>query len=67
MIQIIFKSSLFLSDEGETLTFLYEVVKGAADRSYGINVARLANLDRHLLQRAAVVAADLEKQARNRR
>ncbi|KAJ1532088.1 hypothetical protein ONE63_000717 [Megalurothrips usitatus] len=54
-------------DEAEFLTFLYEVVKGAADRSYGINVARLANLDRHLLQRAAAVAADLEKQAKHRR
>ncbi|XP_034241241.1 DNA mismatch repair protein Msh3-like [Thrips palmi] len=54
-------------DEAEFLTFLYEVVRGAADRSYGINVARLANLDKRLLIRAASVAADLEKQARNRR
>ncbi|XP_026289767.1 DNA mismatch repair protein Msh3 [Frankliniella occidentalis] len=54
-------------DETEFLTFLYEVTKGAADRSYGINVARLANLDRNLLQRAATIAADLEKQARQRR
>ena len=42
-------------------------MRGAADRSYGINVARLANLDRHLLHRAAAIAADLEKQARYRR
>jgi DNA mismatch repair protein MSH3 len=37
----------------EILTFLFEVTNGSAGRSYGLNVARLANLPPHILQRAS--------------
>lgn len=46
--------------EGE-LVFLHEVGPGAADRSYGIQVARLAGLPEPVLGRAAAVLHALEK------
>ena len=42
------------------LVFLHEVVPGAADRSYGIQVAKLAGLPASVVKRARKVLADLE-------
>jgi DNA mismatch repair protein MutS len=42
------------------LTFLHEVVPGAADRSYGIQVAKLAGLPAPVVKRARQVLASLE-------
>jgi len=44
----------------EDVVFLHEVVAGAADRSYGIHVARLAGLPDAVLSRAEDVLATLE-------
>ncbi|MCR8724461.1 DNA mismatch repair protein MutS [Frigidibacter sp. ROC022] len=41
--------------------FLHEVRKGAADRSYGVQVARLAGLPAAVVERARVVLDALEK------
>jgi DNA mismatch repair protein MutS len=41
--------------------FLHEVRKGAADRSYGVQVAQLAGLPKSVLDRARVVLEALEK------
>ncbi len=41
--------------------FLHEVKKGAADRSYGVQVARLAGLPQTVVERAKVVLEALEK------
>ncbi len=46
--------------EGEVI-FLHEVRKGAADRSYGVQVARLAGLPASVVERAKVVLEALEK------
>lgn len=46
--------------EGEVI-FLHEVRKGAADRSYGVQVARLAGLPASVVERARVVLEALEK------
>jgi DNA mismatch repair protein MutS len=46
--------------EGEVI-FLHEVRKGAADRSYGVQVARLAGLPPAVVERAKVVLEALEK------
>jgi DNA mismatch repair protein MutS len=46
--------------QGEVI-FLHEVVPGAADRSYGIQVAKLAGLPRSVIQRASEVLTMLEK------
>ncbi|QYZ69630.1 DNA mismatch repair protein MutS [Neotabrizicola shimadae] len=45
--------------EGEVI-FLHEVRKGAADRSYGVQVARLAGLPMAVIERARVVLEALE-------
>lgn len=46
--------------EGEVI-FLHEVRKGAADRSYGVQVARLAGLPQSVVDRAKVVLEALEQ------
>ncbi|WP_227269180.1 DNA mismatch repair protein MutS [Roseobacter weihaiensis] len=46
--------------EGEVI-FLHEVKKGAADRSYGVQVAQLAGLPPAVIARARVVLDALEK------
>ncbi len=45
--------------EGDVI-FLHEVHKGAADRSYGVQVARLAGLPAAVIERAKVVLETLE-------
>ncbi|XP_043716075.1 DNA mismatch repair protein MSH3 isoform X2 [Telopea speciosissima] len=47
-------------DQGN-LTFLYKVVPGTSDKSFGLNVARLAQLPYLCISRAAVMAAKLEE------
>ncbi len=46
--------------QGEVI-FLHEVRKGAADRSYGVQVAQLAGLPKSVLDRARVVLEALEQ------
>ncbi|HVX98378.1 MAG TPA: DNA mismatch repair protein MutS [Pseudorhodoplanes sp.] len=46
------------------VVFLHEVVPGAADRSYGIQVAKLAGLPPAVIERAKVVLAELEAEER---
>jgi DNA mismatch repair protein MutS len=50
--------------QGEVV-FLHEVVPGAADRSYGIQVAKLAGLPPSVIERAKVVLAKLEANDRS--
>lgn len=52
--------------QGEVI-FLHEVKKGAADRSYGVQVARLAGLPEAVVERARVVLDALEKGERDGR
>lgn len=47
------------------VVFLHEVVPGAADRSYGIQVAKLAGLPASVIERAKVVLAKLEADDRS--
>jgi len=49
--------------QGEVV-FLHEVVPGAADRSYGIQVAKLAGLPPAVIERAKLVLAKLEAEDR---
>ena len=50
-------------EKDEEITFLYRVKRGKADKSYGINVARLAHLPDAVIHRAK----DLLKQLESRR
>ncbi len=45
----------------DTVVFLYEVAPGAADRSYGIQVAKLAGLPKPVIARAEAVLRALEE------
>ena len=46
-------------EEDDHVTFLYRVVDGKADKSYGINVARLAKLPEVILQKSGTAAGRL--------
>jgi DNA mismatch repair protein MutS len=48
------------------VVFLHEVVPGAADRSYGIQVAKLAGLPPAVVERARALLAELERTDRER-
>ena len=50
--------------EGDVI-FLHEVRRGAADRSYGVQVAKLAGLPQAVVERARVVLDALEKGERD--
>lgn len=58
-------SNIFVQvfEKDEDITFLYRVKRGKADKSYGINVARLAHLPEAVTHRAK----DLLKQLESRR
>ena len=48
-------------EEGNMITFLHKVQNGAADKSYGIHVARLAHMPEDLLDRAQEILNSYEK------
>ncbi len=45
----------------DEIAFLHKIVPGAADKSYGIHVARLAGVPKEVVVRAREILADLEK------
>lgn len=48
-------------ESGDEITFLYRVVPGGADRSFGIYVAQLAGMPRAVVRRAEDILAELER------
>ncbi len=50
-------------EHGDTLVFLHTVKDGAASRSFGLQVARLAGVPRRVIEQARGVLADLEKRS----
>jgi len=54
-------------DDGQEITFLYEVADGVAHRSYGLNVARLANIPESVLEVAAGKSKEMEHEAARKR
>lgn len=51
-----------IKEFNDEVIFLHEVIDGAADRSYGIHVAKLAGLPKAVLKRADQVLHNLEHQ-----
>lgn len=49
-----------VKEDGEDIVFLRKIVKGGADKSYGIQVAKLAGVPESVLNRANEIAAQLE-------
>jgi len=57
-----------VEERGDQIVFLRKVVEGSADRSYGIQVARMAGLPDSLLARSREVLETLEQgEARSRK
>ena len=54
-------------DDDENVTFLYEVGEGVAHRSYGLNVARLANIPEGVIDCAREKSAAMELDSRGQR
>jgi len=46
----------------DEVVFLHKIVPGAADKSYGIHVARLAGVPREVLERSKEILAQLEQE-----
>ena len=53
-------------ENGNTITFLHKVKSGAVDKSYGIHVARLANMPDKLLKRAEEILENYENGAKKK-
>ena len=53
--------SVAVKEQGENIVFLRKIVPGGADKSYGIHVAKLANLPNDVIKRANNILKDLEK------
>jgi DNA mismatch repair protein MutS len=48
-----------VKEQGEDIVFLRKIVKGGADKSYGIQVAKLAGVPASVLKRASEIVAEL--------
>lgn len=46
----------------DEVVFLHKIVEGAADKSYGIHVARLAGVPREVIERSKEILAQLEEE-----
>ncbi|MCX7568861.1 DNA mismatch repair protein MutS [Tumebacillus sp. DT12] len=53
--------STHVQEKGDTIVFLRKILPQAADRSYGIQVAKLAGLPNDVLARAREILAELEE------
>ncbi len=51
-----------VEEEDDNVTFLYRIAPGRADKSYGINVARLAKLPESVLCRAQQILNHIQKE-----
>ncbi|MGD9837884.1 MAG: DNA mismatch repair protein MutS [Afipia sp.] len=61
----LFNATVSVKEWQGDVVFLHEVLPGSADRSYGIQVAKLAGLPAAVVARAKSVLAKLEAQDRN--
>ena len=50
------------TEDGEEIIFLHKVLDGSVDKSYGINVAKLAGLPSEVITRASEILATYEEQ-----
>lgn len=52
-----------VKEKGSDVTFLRRIIRGSADKSYGIHVAKLAGLPQEVVKRAETILIDLENTA----
>ncbi len=55
--------NIAIKSRGDDIVFLRKIVPGGADRSYGIEVAKLAGLPDTVVRRARAILRDLESQS----
>jgi DNA mismatch repair protein MutS len=53
-------------ERGGEVVFLYKLSPGGCDRSYGINVAKMAGMPRDLIRRANAILTELERRSPSR-
>lgn len=63
-IGVVRNEHVMVKEDNNKVTFLYKIKQGSADRSYGINVARLAGLPDAVLDRSACLQKELESKKR---
>ena len=59
--------SATVTEDGEEIIFLHKVKEGSIDRSYGINVAKLAGLPTEVISRASEILSTYENKEKNRK
>ena len=50
-----------VQEKGDNIIFLRKIIKGSADKSYGIQVAKLAGVPDQVIERAKEIAQELEQ------
>jgi DNA mismatch repair protein MutS len=63
LLPLVHNYNVDVAEEGDSVVFLHRIVRGGADRSYGIHVAQLAGLPRDVIQRANEILHELERHA----
>jgi DNA mismatch repair protein MutS len=59
----VFNSNVAIREWGDKLVFLHRIQEGPADKSYGIQVGKLAGLPAEVVKRAAKILTNLEEHA----
>lgn len=57
---------ILVQEKGEDIIFLRKIQKGGADRSYGLEVAKLAGVNKEVISRAYELLSELEKRDINK-
>ncbi len=59
--------SISVKESGDDIVFLRKIIRGGADQSYGIQVAKLAGLPQNVIKRAQEILLELESNDINKR
>ena len=60
----VYNFAVAVKKRGDEITFLRRIVRGAADGSYGVEVAKLAGVPESVIKRAKIILRELEEQER---
>jgi DNA mismatch repair protein MutS len=63
LLPLVSNYNVAVTEEGDKVIFLHQIVPGGADQSYGIHVGQLAGLPRDVINRANEILHELEKHA----
>ena len=61
LLESVFNLNVVVREYEDQVVFLHRIAPGAADRSYGLHVAKLAGVPRPVLERANAVLTELER------